>query len=337
MLGNNVERQEKLKLTTENQPIVVVCAADDNYAMPLAAMVCSVMDNLRDDCSVAFFIIDGGIKKRSKENILKTLKNKKCEVSFLPNLSSYFDENFKEAVHYTITEGQAKKHLTIETYYRLLIPELLPQTFEKAIYLDCDLVVDQDISLLWEIDLEDNYLLAAPDLWIHSIAAHNGLLNYQELGIKNINAKYFNAGVVVVNIKKWRDENILRDATEYLKQNKEYIRFADQDILNALLVDKWGELDPQWNVTPGIYEYSSWEASPFSEGIYNSIINEPNIIHFAAADKPWNSRKSLFQDYFYRYVDKTAWSGWRFRFRHELQRNLAYKFKKLKKILSEFK
>ncbi|MBD2444362.1 glycosyltransferase family 8 protein [Dolichospermum sp. FACHB-1091] len=316
-----------------NDPIILVCAADDKYAMPLATMTRSVLENLQRDRRISFYIIDGGITKKNKEKILKTLNNTGCEVYFLSNHSSYFDESFKESVRYTITEGQAKKHLTIEAYYRLLIPELLPQKFEKAIYLDCDLVVNGDINQLWEIDLGDKYLLAAPDIWIHSVSAHNGLLNYQQLGIKDKHTKYFNTGVLVINVKKWRDEEFLKNATEYLKQNKEYIRFADQDILNGLLIEKWGQLDPQWNVTPGIYEYSSWEVSPFLENVYNSLINKPYITHFASAAKPWNSRNAIFKEYFYHYIDKTEWKGWRFTFWKELQLNLAYKFQKLKTVI----
>ncbi|BAZ40636.1 glycosyl transferase family 8 [Calothrix sp. NIES-4101] len=328
---DNLNREKCFETHQKEEPIVVVCAADDKYAMPLAVMARSVIENIKSDRKITLFIIDGGIQNKNKKKILKTLGSKNSEIEFIHRPDSLV-KKLEDVVKYTLTNGQAKKHLTIAAYYRLFIADLLPDNVEKAIYLDCDLVVEEDLDKLWQKNLGDNYLLAAQDIWIHSISSHNGILNYQELGI-NPNEKYFNSGVIFINIKKWRSEQISVKAIDYLKQNKDYIRFADQDILNALFVGEWGELDLRWNVTPGIYEYASWNESPFSENVYNNLINKPYVIHFAAATKPWNSDDALFKEYFYRYVDKTAWKGWRFTFWKKLQLKLSYKFQKLKKWL----
>lgn len=315
-----------------NEPIVAVCAADDNYAMPLAVMARSAIANLNASRKLILFIIDGGIEDKNKQKILKTLNSGNCEVKFLPK-PDLFAKSIENAYTHTITQGQGKKYITITAYYRLMIAKILPEEIEKVIFLDCDLVIKGDLEQLWQSNLGENFVLAAQDTWIPSVSVHNGLLNYKQLKI-DPNAKYFNAGVFIANLKKWRSEGFFEKAVDYLNQNKEFIRLGDQDILNALLVGKWGELDLRWNVTPGIYEYDGWEKSPFSEEIYNNLIQDPWIIHFASDLKPWNSRKTLLKENFFHYVDMTAWSGWRFTLRRQFQKKVSWEFQKLKELIN---
>ncbi|WP_319421893.1 glycosyltransferase family 8 protein [Pleurocapsa sp. FMAR1] len=324
--------KEEPFLKIESEPIVVVCAADDKYAMPLAVTVRSALANLKKNWKILLFIIDGGIKKRNKRRILKTLSIDNCEVQFIPKPDN-FAKSLEEAYRYTVTEGQAKNYISIAQYYRLFIAELLPDQAKKAIYLDCDLIVKEDLSQLWQIDLGENYVFAAQDTWVHSVSAHNGLLNYQELGIAS-DAKYFNSGVLVINVEKWRAEKVSARAIDYLNHNKEHMIYGDQDILNALFTGQWGELDPRWNATSRIYEYSSWKESPYQEHVYNNLIhNDFYIIHFISGEKPWNSRDVPLKEHFFHYVDMTSWSGWRFTFWQELWQKLVYKFRKAVSII----
>lgn len=341
MLDNRLRRDEQLKsgsLTEPSvEPMVVVCAADDNYSMPLAVTVRSVLENLNSYRKIILFIIDGGIKNHNKQKILKSLNSEICEIQFVPKPSSWL-KDISEELQYCESEGiYTHKHVSLASYYRLFISELIPYQYEKAIYLDCDLLVKEDLEKLWQIDIGENYLLAVQDIWIHNVSAPNGLLNYQELEISPY-AKYFNAGVFVINLTKWRDNKIAAKAVEYFKQNKAYVRFHDQDILNALLAGRWGELDPRWNFTAGIYEYSSWKNSPFSEDAYNNLINNnPYIIHFAAAAKPWNSSHALLKEHFFDYVDMTAWSGWRLTLWRRLKLRLMRKFQNLISKISKYR
>lgn len=316
------------------KPIPVVLAADNNYAMQVAVTACSVLANLDCDTSISFFIIDGGIRRKNQQKIIKSLRGKNCTVKFLTVADTPSLKRIKEVFAYSETDGATihKGAISLATYYRLLLPELLANEIDKVIYLDCDLVVEQDLSKLWQLDLSNDFLAAVPDMWIPSVSAPNGLLNYQSLGI-SANSKYFNAGVLLINLRKWRDENILGQAMDYLKNQKEYIRFHDQDILNSLVASQWYELDPRWNLTPGIFEYTSWQESPFSETVYDELVNAPYIVHFAASVKPWNSRDAHFKRYFFKYIDLTAWSGWKFTWWTELKLKFIYKFKKLKSTI----
>ena len=326
---NSLELEEHNK----NEPIIIVCSADEKYAMPLAVMARSAIENLNKYRDIVLYVIDGGISTENREKIIKSLPCQKCKVVFL-NAPTILMRDLELAHQYCVEESiESNKYLSLAAYNRLLIAELLPEVCEKAIYLDCDLIIKGDLEQIWQIDLKENYALAVQDFWINSLSAPNGLLNYKDLGL-DANAKYFNSGVMVINIKKWREDNIFSRSVDYFTKNKHYVRYHDQDILNALLAEKWSEIDPRWNVTPVIHDYAGWKESPFSEEIYNNLIQDPWIIHFASEKKPWNSRKTLLKENFFHYVDMTAWSGWRFTLRRQFQKKVSWKFQKLKELIN---
>jgi len=303
--------------------IPVVCGADDKYAMPLAVMICSILSNLDSSRELLLFIIDGGIKEENKQKIIRSIDSSQCTIQWLTPSEDLL-KNLKLSGHFSIA-----------IYYRLLIPDLLPNTFDRAIYLDCDLIVNADLGALWDIEIGDHYLLAALDgdhyllkpLDSRLPSSASVLLNSEKLDV--LPHKYFNSGVLMLNLKKWRSEQIGLKVIHYIDQYPENIRFPDQDGLNVVLAGQWGELDLRWNQTPFIYNYSFWSDSPFDQETYNNIINDPWIIHFASKFKPWNTYKfrAKHQELFYRYLDMTDWTGWRFTFWQAI-------YKKLYRVLS---
>lgn len=295
-----IKLEDGKMVPSNTDSIVVVCAADDNYVIPLSVTLKSILVNLSNSQKITCFVIDGGIEEFNKQRILKSLDSEQIAIEWLQPTDA------------VLNKVKVSGHVTVTTYYRLLIPDLLPQQLRKAIYLDCDLVVNEDLGRLWTIDIGDSYLLAVQDMGIREVSnPRGGLHNYQELGIPP-NSKYLNAGVMIFNLEKWRTESISAQAIEYLEQNKEHVLNWDQDGVNAVLVGKWRELDPRWNQTPSIYKCRSWRESPFTEDIYNNVIQQPYIIHFATAIKPWHYYcEHPAKDLFFRYLDMTVWSGWR--------------------------
>ena len=322
----------------DKYPIVVVASADDNYAMPVAVMARSAIENLKSDRHMLLFIIDGGIKPHNKHKIEKSLDLKRCDLRWLKPLEGSF-------------EGiEVKRHVTTTAFMRLLIPDLLPNQFQKVIYLDCDLVINQDLSQLWEIDMGENYLLAVQDYYVPYVSSPLGLAKYQELGIP-ADCKYFNSGVLVINLEKWRTNEISFHVVEYLRQSAEYRYCNDQEGMNVVLANKWGELDPRWNQLPKIYKYTSWKDSSFSEEMYYNLIHNPYIIHFATSLKPWQFSHKLTEELYYKsigkssqldkikhparhlffhYLDMTVWSGWRLTIWRRLWLRLLKETRKIK-------
>lgn len=304
-------------LTASKESIVVVCAADDNYAMQVAVAGRSAIENLQGNHDINLYIIDGGIKNHNKQKILKSLDSEKCKVEFI-QISDSLLRKIEEAHKPVASEGVTTKagyvkaeYVSIASFYRLLIPDLIPQQFDKVIYLDGDLVVRGNLEELWQADLGENFVLAAQDTYIPYVSCRTGFFNYEKLGVPP-DSKYFNAGVLVIDLKKWRDAGTSAKAIEYFVQNLEHVGWYDQGILNGLLAGQWGELDPRWNMSPtSVFGFSSWQQSPFSEETYNALTRDPFIVHYVSEKKPWTSRHTLCKEYFFQYVDMTEWSGWR--------------------------
>jgi lipopolysaccharide biosynthesis glycosyltransferase len=283
------------------ETIAIVCALDNSYVMPMASMVASLLHNLASDQSVQLFIIDGGIQPQQKSRFTRSLDETRCQVNWmLPQ-----PELLRRVERMTVSG-----HIALSAYYRILIPELLPEVVEKVIYLDCDLIVLGNLKELWDLDLQSSYLLAAQDTGVQYVSSDNGLMNYRELRIPP-ETKYFNSGVLVINLKQWRQDNICWEIVAYIENNISRIRWHDQDALNAVLFDHWQELPPWWNQIPAIYDFQSWQESPFPQDVYEHTLHQPDIVHFATSRKPWNSFDHRDAELFYDYLDRTAWRGWR--------------------------
>ncbi|XPM52360.2 MAG: glycosyltransferase family 8 protein (plasmid) [Leptolyngbya sp. IPPAS B-1204] len=293
--------EDPTSISTQSQPIVLVCAADENYAMPMAVMVYSALSNLKNNQQkLLLYILDGGIWPATQQKVVNSLRQfKQLEINWTQPEPALFQD-------LSVT-----RYLTRTAYYRLLMPQVLPSHLNKAIYLDCDMIVQGDLTELWQMDLGEHYVLAVLDDNQPLVSMAVGLSNYRELGL-NPNQKYFNSGLLVVNLKKWRVDNIGMKVIEYSKRNREYIRDADQDGLNAVFTGNWGELNPRWNQMPRIYTYESWQDSPYDQTQYELLKNNPLIIHYTNAPKPWRSGcQHPATSLFYAYLDQTAWSGWR--------------------------
>lgn len=329
------------------QKPALVCAADDGYTIPLAVTLYSVFTHLKIYEKLQVFVLDGGVKKSNKSRILKNLDLDRVDINWVP---------VPEKLLPTV-KGSA--HVTSAAYYRLLIPEILPNYIHKVIYLDSDLIVIDDLGNLWDMDVENTYLLAVQDMAVPYVSSPLGLANYKQLGYSP-NCKYFNTGVMVINVDKWREDNICDRVLEYIANNSQYVRWWDQDGLNAILAEKWKEIHPKWNQQAAIYghPYSICHSLEIQWGktVCNDVINFPSIVHYSTANKPWKyGCDHPKNELFFTYLDRTTWQGWRpgkrfsdtsfgpswkwlkeKTFVGTLWHNLKHHFRKLQRYLSDF-
>jgi lipopolysaccharide biosynthesis glycosyltransferase len=285
--------------------IAVVLASDDNYAMPLAVTAGSILKNLSRDKYLKLFILDGGVSKKNKSKILSSLDLKRCSVTWFDTSGQFKEINIPES-------------FTESIFHRLLIPKLLPEDINKVIYLDSDLLVLSDLSSLWNHNIDDHHVLAVRDFYCQKVSdTLGGLLavyKYKELKIPDQH-KYFNSGVLVINLEKWRKDNTADQVINYIISSKRKLIAPDQEGLNAILWDKWGELEPKWNYQVK-FNLESKDYIPldelFEEGFYQEAKANPCVKHFVTEQKPWKYYKHPEKHLFYEYLDLTAWSGWRY-------------------------
>jgi lipopolysaccharide biosynthesis glycosyltransferase len=186
------------------------------------------------------------------------------------------------------------------TYARLLIPNMAAQ-LDKALYLDSDLVVERDITALWNTQLGDKMFAAVPENQkLHFISeAKNRLGIAQE-------SSYFNAGVMLLNLKKMRDERLLEKACEYMRNNADKIVFHDQDILNAICNGDFICLPRHWNFMPDPQNFNDKEYR-------KSLLEEPAVIHYAGyLIAPWLfCSKAFWKERYYHYLKSTPFKDFK--------------------------
>ena len=278
--------------------IVVVYGIDNRFALPLAASLQSALDHLGPGYRLDVHVIDGGLTGHNRTRLVRSFADRPCRLTWL------------RPEHRELANLKVGGAITTATYYRLLIPELLA-THRKAIYLDADLIVQADLADLWNAPLGDHHLLAVQDQGVQVISGPFGLTNYRSLGIPD-GRKYFNAGVLVLALDRWRADRTAEAIVNYVREKHEYIRFHDQDGLNAVLWDSWGELDPRWNQMPQSLQFRNAAESPFDPDTLRRLREAPYIVHYASADKPWRfGCRHPATARFFAYVDRTEFRGFR--------------------------
>jgi lipopolysaccharide biosynthesis glycosyltransferase len=189
-----------------------------------------------------------------------------------------------------------RAHYSVDTYTRLSIAEFFPEQAEKALYLDSDMVVVGSIDELWQTDVSDVILAAVPIPGSDRCAF---------LGIPDTYG-YLNAGVMVINLARWRGEKIFDRLLDYIVHNPEKLIDADQDVLNGCLYDRWRPLPYVWNViSPFFFDYHNLG---ISDSERTAVRDGARIVHFNGASKPWSylSRHPRKSDYT-KYLMRTEW------------------------------
>jgi lipopolysaccharide biosynthesis glycosyltransferase len=167
------------------------------------------------------------------------------------------------------------KRITSATYFRFLLPSLFDPTVERVLYLDCDLIVDGDIAPLWETDLSGAVLAACREIGCEKTRSG-------PLGLR-ASHRYFNAGVMVIDLKAWRAEDVSRRAVDFLTRNRALAVYFDQDALNVCLQDRVTYLSCVWNFMPFL-NFTRFQTD-FPEIEAGRL--KPVIVHFAGNAKPW--------------------------------------------------
>ena len=184
-----------------------------------------------------------------------------------------------------------------------MIQDVLPY-YGKVVYLDSDLVVEGDVSELFELDLEDNLLAAAHDVdYLGNLNMHDGeRMEYtKEILGMNRPFDYFQAGVLVLNVAEMRKLHSVKEWLE-IASNPDYI-YNDQDILNAHCQGRVKYLGYEWNVmhdcggrVGNVFSFAP--ASAFDS--YNASRSNPKIIHYAGFEKPWIMPECDFAEHYWK-------------------------------------
>ena len=262
-------------MNKKNKVIPIFFAVDDNYIKFLKITLVSLMANASKSRRYDIYILHDGLSNESK-NENKKLKNRHFNIKLrdVGGQIRSLSNKFKVRDYYTLT-----------TYYRLVIPD----TFfwlDKALYLDSDIIVNGDISKLYDIDIGSNLVGAVKD---QSVQIVPEFITYVEKALDINHEKYFNAGVLSMNLKKMRNEHFTRQVVLLTKQAV-YKVAQDQDVLNVVCKDKVHYFDETWNTMP----------------IGEKKEETPSIIHFNLIHKPWKRKDILYEEYYFDYAERAG-------------------------------
>ena len=273
--------------------INIVFASDNNYAQHTAVAMASVLVNTKVPQKIQFYLIDDEIQQENKEKITKTVQNLGGNIEFIKIKNSKLEDCY--------VSGE----LSRASYFRLDIANILGESIEKIIYLDCDLLVYEEIEKMWQLDMGGKPVAATCDLGIMASARVRKQKN-KFIGLP-FDAPYFNAGVLIMDLKKWRDGNYAEAIIALATQNK--YPNHDQDALNKFFMNNWQEIPLRWDVIPPVFNlFLKIVTKPdLRKKAIEAKLN-PAIFHYAGGYKPWEYEiHDGFNDKYYEYLKLTEY------------------------------
>ena len=264
---------------TMTERMTIVFAVNDSYAQHLCVAMVSVLEN-HPGRAFDFYVLTDFVSDANRSLLREAAARYGGDhrVEFLSVGNEPF-ERFANNI----------AHITRHTYYRFLIPELLPDT-ARALYLDADLVVDGDLSELWRMPLGGALCAGVRDLYVER-------LGYKPRIGLTPDDLYVNAGVLLMDLDAMRREGATALLMRTAAERSAGFEFQDQDVLNVALRGRIREVPAKWN-------YASDNAAAGR----NAAAEKPVIVHYTGRVKPWSvwekSRNPL-RGLYFRYLKKT--------------------------------
>ena len=251
--------------------IYIAMITDDNYVKPTVVTLTSLWENKKAESVYNISILTNNLNEENT-NLLKSLNNSNFSINILDK--SNFIEEFKNI--------NQERHVTFTSLLKFFLPEIF-NNLDKILYLDSDILVQDDLSELFNIDISDFYSAAVKDILCKVNKQHMLKYNIQ-------NEYYFNSGVLLLNLELMRQNNTANSLIEYRINNKNH--FMDQDTFNAVLGHKVKYISYKYNFLNyylekmSIKELEDFYGEKFAlsaQKIYESC----SIIHLGGANKPW--------------------------------------------------
>lgn len=278
--------------------IHVILAADENYAEFVSVVIVSLLHTNKQFSVVHVHLLANEVSPDTIEKI-----------------KSHLPANRGELHVYNISDLQQRlgievpKTIAISSYARLFMADLLPNDLDRVLYLDCDIVVSGNIQSFWSVPLDDNYVAGVRDTLPDNSAKI-------DIGLAN-DAEYLNAGVLLINLKLWREEKISQKFIDFLYAHNGHVHHHDQGIINAVCHNRKLIVHPRYNLASNYLSHPYWllkqQNKPFySEEDVCDAKQQPAILHFTEGfyNRPWVSNtKHPFAHVFNCYHDMTLWKN----------------------------
>lgn len=248
----------------------IFVSLDSNYIHPLCVMFRSLAETNAEN-SFDIYVGFSSLTEDDFSSMEKALGNLDARIHRVP-----IDENI-------FSGAPVLDRLSKATYYRLLIGEILPESVERLLYLDPDIVINGDLSEFYNTDLGSNVIAGCTHLY--------GIIewgNLRRLGIrKKDHSHYINAGVLLIDLKKWREAVTVKSILDFIQKNSRFLLLADQDVINVLFAGRMMPADERlYNLDEKTFRhFTEKSANPIN---LDWVRRNTVIIHYNGKEKPWN-------------------------------------------------
>lgn len=278
--------------------LVIVYSSDNNYAQHTGVSILSLLDNNKHFDDIHIYIIDNEISKDNKEKLNNIIDCYKRKITFI---------NFNE--YKNILRLNMQWNISISAYARLFISSILPLDIDKVLYFDCDTVIVNKIDELQNMDITGYYVAGVADTVSSETKSAVGVSN---------NENYINSGMLLINLKKWREDNIQDKFINFIDSKNGSITHHDQGVINGVLCKKIKILNPKFNLMTVYYtmkrediiSYYGIDNKFYSDEVIKESLKNPVYIHFTPGftTRPWvrgckHPKKQIYLDY----LKKTPW------------------------------
>ena len=269
------------KNNQQNQIVPVFFSSDDNYVPYLAVSIRSLIDTTPLKQKVCVYVLNERLKI---ENMfaLKKMETKNVKIKFV-NVSNKIKSIRDKLV------AQLRDYYSPSIYYRIFIASMFPK-LDKAIYLDCDIAIVDNIANMYNKDLGNNLVGAVVDEIANS---NEQFKNYVQEAVGIDCDKYFNSGILLMNLKEFRNQGIEEQFIYYLNNYPFSSMCPDQDYLNFLCKNKV------------LYMEKGWDKMTVEDGEFDE--KDLHIVHYNMFKKPWKYYDVMFDKYFWQSARKTEY------------------------------
>jgi len=249
--------------------------------------IMSLLDTNKE-LNFRIYILYEGLEQKDKNLMISMVKEYRCDFEFIEVDDSVFNG--------VVTKGRQPTVV----YYRLLLSRLVEE--ERIFYFDTDIVINGSIKDFYNQDFEDNYLVGVED-W--------RLFDRHEKLNMNLDAKYFNSGSTLLNLKKIKEDNIYDKCIECMKTIKN-LQFLDQDVINSVVNGKWKQGELKYNTISSYQRESFLKNEYFEKDQILDAFYHPIIVHYTGGRKPWHYiSRSKFRDLYWKYLKMTPFKDYR--------------------------
>lgn len=285
----------------KNNELSIIYSSDNNYCVYMSTSIISLLENNKEFKYINIYVIENKISDENKEKLEMIVRLYQRNIIFIDF------EKYKKYLNLNM-----QWQISISSYARLFVASMLPSNIDKVLYFDCDTLIVDSLNELWNQDINDFYIAGVCDTVPSNIK--------QAIGLNNKDF-YINAGMLLINLKKWREDNLEKNLLNFIDNHNGNVIHHDQGVINGVIKNK-KILPLKYNLMTSylmmsrddIIKFYKVEDPFYSKEQIDEAIKNPVYIHYTPGftTRPWvKGCKHPYVDLYWKYLKLTPWKDFK--------------------------